>query len=443
MNLSGSPRVCTLSGTVEGFLTGPIAVFKGIPYASPQVAELRWQRPHPVEPWEGIRPAVSYGANAPQNSGRADRFKEFAVAGPQAEDCLYLNIWTPGLDTEKRPVMVWIHGGLFVMGSGAQSVFEGTNLAKSQDVVVVTLNYRLGLLGFMNLNVLTEGRIPSSGCEGLLDQIAALKWIKNNIARFGGNPDNITLFGESAGGASIECLMVMPEARGLFHKAIMQSSIHRFIPLTDAVDYTSLVLQELGIRPDDKKALLNCPLVNLLVVQSKLHSGRKRRSYTIAPVIDGVNLPVHPLVSFQSGQDMDIPLLAGTNLEETRLFQALRPDKKIDEILVATQTDFYFRLPMRDLLEARKRPHQKTWAYLFSWKSPVLRGLLGACHGMEIGFIFGNHDASFCGTGPEADALSHRIQTAWATFARTGNPACPDLANWPPYWPERYVRDIR
>lgn len=465
------PQVKTTEGPVEGRFESALAVFKGLPYAAPPVGKLRWQPPRPSQHWTALRPAFDFGPSSPQNPSQAARFKEFVVEGPQSEDCLYLNIWTPGLDTARRPVMVWIHGGVFSMGSGSQSVFDGSALAAHQDVVVVTLNYRLGWLGFLNLNEITGGRIPSRGNEGLLDQIAALVWIKNNIAGFGGDPRNITLFGESAGGASIECLLGMPAARGLFHKAILQSNIHQFIPLAAAIQDSRLALQALDVRPEAASTLLDRPVDKILAAQKSLNSGYQGRRVKIAPVIDGLNLPTHPLEAFRNGEEADIPLMIGTNREETRLFLALHPNHLVDEaqltreiksllpdknppevmaeyraamaqegenptpaqLLVAVQTAVNFRLPALELLTSRCRYHPATFAYRFDWPSPTLGGILGACHGMEIGFVFGNYDISFGGSGAAADRLSRQMQQAWATFARSGNPGCPEIGDWPPY----------
>ncbi len=213
----------TKSGKIEGAYQDDLFVFKGIPFASPPVGEFRWLPPQPVKPWKSIRQAQAFGPTAPHNSGGLSLMAEYRLEEPQSEDCLYLNVWTPGLDSSKRPVMVWIHGGAFNRGSGSSPQYAGNSLAKRGNAVIVTINYRLGCLGFLNLDKVTGGKIPATGNEGLLDQIAALHWVQDNIASFGGDPGNVTVFGESAGGMSIGCLLAMPLARGLFHKAILQS----------------------------------------------------------------------------------------------------------------------------------------------------------------------------------------------------------------------------
>ena len=216
--------VRTRDGKVKGSYQEGLYIFKGIPYVAPPVGERRWLPPQPVEPWQGVRQAQTFGATSPQNwSPLNDIIPDFGVVEPRSEDCLYLNVWSPGLDDARRPVLVWIHGGAFNLGSGSQSPYDASKLARRGDAVVVTFNYRLGVFGFLRLDEVTGGKVPATGNEGLLDQIASLEWVHDNIAAFGGDPDNVTLFGESAGAMSIGCLLAMPKARGLFHKAILQS----------------------------------------------------------------------------------------------------------------------------------------------------------------------------------------------------------------------------
>jgi para-nitrobenzyl esterase len=218
-----NPRVNTTCGGLSGNFEDDIFVFRGIPYAAPPSGNFRWMPPRPPMKWKGLRSALTPGHIAPQNPTKFKMNSEFVIDEPQSEDCLYLNIWSPGLDDQKRPVMVWIHGGAFTMGSGSKAQYSGCTLAKRGGVVVVTLNYRLGVFGFLNLNEITRGEIPSTGNEGLLDMIAALEWIRENIAAFGGNPENVTLFGESAGAMSIACLMAMPKAKGLSTKPSLKA----------------------------------------------------------------------------------------------------------------------------------------------------------------------------------------------------------------------------
>ncbi len=475
---SAAKAIVTLSlGQLEGIRQEGMFTFRGVPFATPPVGERRWLPPQPVEPWQGVLQANEFGKVAPQNpilAGPGPRHEP----EPQSEDCLYLNIWSPGLDDRRRPVMVWIHGGAFTIGSGSSPMCDGTALAKRNDVLVVTLNYRLNLLGFLNLREATGGRIPAIGNEGLLDQAAALKWVKEHIAAFGGDPDNVTIMGESAGSMSIACLLTMPAARGLFHKAILQSGAGTTTkPLEKAAEVGRLFLEVTGIRGDDVDALRALTVEQLLAAELDL---RKRlanpwepmRITVTEPVIDGEVIPQMPTHSMARGVAKDIPMIVGSNLDEWKLFLLGEPHKeKIDrsqivqrlsraipsehaseiieryyqarsrrgddvsplEMMSAINTDLMFRVPALQMVEAQQKHNPAVFDYLFTYKSPVLGGVLGACHALEIGFLFATYDDLFCGTGPPADRLSETIQDAWTSFARTGNPSCAALGDWAVY----------
>ncbi|MBN2318126.1 MAG: carboxylesterase/lipase family protein [Acidobacteria bacterium] len=470
-------------GRVEGTREDGQYVFKGIPYAAAPVGRLRWHAPQPPEPWNGVRPALEFGPVAPQNPMLGmEAMADFAVTEPQDEDCLYLNIWTPAADKARRPVMVWIHGGAFIIGSGSQEMFRGNTLVNRGDIVLVTINYRLGALGFMNLNEITRGRVPATGCEGLLDQIAALDWIRENIEAFGGDPDNITVFGESAGAMSIGDLLGMPAAKGKFRKAILESGGAATVGLLeDSVDTASRFLDILTLKGTDANPLYSLTVQQILSAQQKLNAvlhEKDNRLTPFQPVVDGMVMPEIPIHAIEKGAATGIPTLAGTNLDEFRLFNAMdRSFRKMDEagmvrrleaiiptehlpdvvtayrrgrsqrgedtgageLLTAIQSDYMFRIPVLRLVEAQCRNRQPAYNYLFTWKSPVMKGKLGACHTLEIGFVFGNYDERFCGAGPAADALSHKMQDAWIAFARTGNPGCESLGSWEPYGERRNV----
>jgi para-nitrobenzyl esterase len=469
--------VGTRSGKIEGVSKEGLFVFKGVPYAAPPVGRLRWLPPAPVTPWSGVRSALQFGGIAPQNSGM-DILEGFGVVGRQDEDCLFLNIWTPRIDDGRRPVLVWVHGGAFNIGSGSQPFYRGKSLVSRGDVVVVTVNYRLGMLGFLNLNEVTGGRIPSTGNEGLLDQIAALAWVQENISSFGGNPDNVTLFGESAGGMSIGCLMAMPRAGGLFHKAILESGVgNTAFPKEAAVTVSRMFLDAVDAKPNDVEVLRALPVEKLLAgdtgVKRKLAGpGEVMRATVTAPVIDGIVLPQAPIDALTQDTATPVPAITGSNLEEWRLFASMgRHFPKMDEsqmlrkvqafipaehassiidlyrkarfargestlpldLTAAVLTDLMFRIPGLQVVEALKERGVPVYNYLFNWKSPAMGGLLGACHVLEIGFVFGTHNGSFCGSGPEADGLSRKMQDAWTSFARNGDPSCDSLGVWPPY----------
>ena len=473
--------VKTRSGVIEGYHEEGLYIFKGVPYAAPPVRELRWLPPQPVKPWEGKRQAKATGAIAPQNKLPGSEFLDaLKIDEPQDEDCLLLNIFTPGMDSARRPVMVWIHGGAFIIGSGSQPIYMESALAKQGDVVFVSVNYRLGALGFMNLKEITGGKIPATGNEGLLDQVAALEWVQENIESFGGNPDNVTVFGESAGAMSIGCLMAMPSARGKFQKAILESGAANTVgALEDAVEITGQYLEILKTRPDDVDRLRSLTVKQLLSAQEELGDRLRESAHRITPfqpLVDGDVIPELPIHLIKKGSAKDINVLAGTNLEEMKLFSMMDPGlqaldeegikKRLEslipaeyvtglidayrearrkrgdlispaEIITAIQTDMMFRIPVVRLVEAQCENQQPAYNYLFTWKSPVFGGILGACHALEIGFVFGNHDDSFCGSGPDADALSRNIQKAWLAFARTGDPTSESIGKWPPYCGKR------
>jgi para-nitrobenzyl esterase len=471
MSIHGNLVVETSSGRLEGTLEGNLCAFKGIPYAAPPAGELRWLPPQPPIAWKGIRPAKKYGSISPQEASILPVLP--SAAEPQSEDCLFLNVFTPGLDSGRRPVMVWIHGGAFSIGSGSESMYTTGTIASRCDIVLVTLNYRLGVLGFLNLNVVTDGRIPSTGNEGLLDQVAALKWVKENISVFGGDPGNVTLFGESAGAMSIGCLLNLPAAQGLFHKAILESPVGEMArPLDMSVGIAEEFLRFTGVDAKNVPVLRALAPEILLKAQQKTAAKTEQGAAPAIPVADGVVMPRMPMDSLESGLGLAIPTLIGCNLDEDKFFSLMNPELfKIDDgglrrtaakyveaedvdrlieayraartgrgepampfdLFSAINTDVMFRKTAIRIAEAQCRYGPGGYNYLFTWKSPAAGGKLGACHVLEVGFVFGNYAASFNGSGPEADVLSAQMQDAWTSFARTGNPSCRSLGEWPRY----------
>jgi para-nitrobenzyl esterase len=332
----------------------------------------------------------------------------------------------------------------------------------------------LGALGFLHLDKVTGGRIPATGNEGLLDQIAALQWVRDNIAQFGGDPDNVTIFGESAGAMSIGCLLAMPKARGLFHKAILQSGSNTVKSLNEAMQLTEQFLDILGVKAEGFETLKSLPVSRLLSAQRKLAAKLKIKGSVMEPVVDGKTLPEMPIDAVNHGSADKVAILIGTNLEEAKFMARMEPGlTKIDEaglikrwqrvlppdlvpdlvencrkalakegkiigpsqLAIALQTDRQFRIPAIRLIESQRRNNRAAYSYLFTWKSPVPD--LGACHALDIGFVFGNLNAGFNGTGPKAEQLAKNIQDAWIAFARTGNPSCKSLGNWPQYGSNR------
>jgi para-nitrobenzyl esterase len=462
----------TALGRLAGQRKRGLFQFKGIPYAKPPVGALRWRMPQAIEPWIGVRDATRFGSISPQAPTQIETLMGGTI-GEQSEDCLYLNVWTPGCDGAKRPVMVWIHGGAFVIGAGSQGIYNGRHLAAC-DVVVVTINYRLGAFGFLALSEATDGRAPGSGTEGLADQILALHWVKQNIAAFGGDANNVTIFGESAGAMSVSALLTSPAARGLFHKAIAESgAAHIGHDRERASRAARVLLDQLKIAPEDAQRAVDVPYGALIAAQIAMladsRDGKdphKLGSLPFQPAVDGAVLQHKPIDAIRAGAAANVPLLTGTNLEEWKLFSAPNPalhfmsarnfeervtrlakDVASDVLAAYTEgspferfnammTDKAFTVPAIRMLEAQGA-HAPVYGYRFDWRSKLLGGILGSCHALELGFVFGTYNeklaGAFFGTGPAADALCSAMMESWVAFARTGNPATAATGAWPRY----------
>src|SRR5271163_2393000 len=304
-------------GKLEGDDQGGLIVFKGIPFAKPPVGALRWLPPEKPASWTDVRDARRFGAAAPQNQLMLSALAAMVVEGEQSEDCLSLNIWTPALDGKRRPVMVWIHGGAFSIGAGSQALYDGSVLARRGDVVLVTVNYRLGPLGFLRLADITNGKIPAGGNEGILDQIAALEWVRDNIAEFGGDPGNVTIFGESAGGMSVGTLLAAPAARGLFLKAIPQSgACHTGAPRERANRNAERIMSKLGASGADAiRALTPDQLLKgTLLADGKTPDPEFGMAYQ--PVIDGAVMPRAAFEIVSEGASSDVAIMVGSTLDE-------------------------------------------------------------------------------------------------------------------------------
>jgi para-nitrobenzyl esterase len=458
------PVVGTVYGKVSGQVSDGVAAFKGIPYAAPPFGQNRMRPPARPQAWEGVRDATAYGPTAPKPPYPAPYdalLPEPVIAG---DDCLNLNVWTPDPGGSGLPVMVWIHGGAFVNGSGAVADYAGDRFARD-GVVCVTINYRLGCDGFL----LLDDAIPN---RGLLDQIAALEWVQENIAAFGGDPGQVTIFGESAGAMSVTTLLSMPRAAGLFRRAIPQSGAgHHALPPETARVVTAELARRLGVAPTQAEVAA-VPVDRLVDAQRQLSAdivlnpdpGRWREvsanGMAFEPVVDGEILPARPIDGIASGNGRGVDVLVGTNRDENRLF--LVPTGVADAIDDATlaliagglgldaaglavyrsgapnagdaladvMTDWFFRIPAIRLAE---RHQGGVYMYEFAWPSPVLGGRLGACHALEIGFVFDTLDAEgadvLYGASPPAE-LAATMHRAWVDFARSGRPG------WDAYDPQ-------
>jgi para-nitrobenzyl esterase len=459
---SAGPVAKTSAGKIRGAVIEKVNAFKGISYGAPTAGARRFLPPQKPESWTSVKDALEWGPEAPQ--GPHTEIPEVAATIPKqsiSEDCLHLNVWTNSL-RGKRPVMVWLHGGGFTSGSGSYTMYDGLNLARKHDVVTVTINHRLNSFGFLYLADLGGEKYSHASNCGMLDIVAALEWVRDNIAGFGGDPGNVTLFGQSGGAGKVSTLMAMPAAKGLFHRAIVQSGANlRGVSRADAAKSTEALMTKLGVKTADE--LQQVPMDDL--VKSTLGTPGLR----LGPVVDGHTLPDGPFDPAAPALAADIPLLIGSTEYEVNFFpqtkfdpiddaglhaavkQATRANDGAVDKLIATYrkgrpsvsnielsqiiASDGFRAGVITETERKSAQKAPVYSYYFTWKSPVRDGKLKAFHTLEIPFVLANVDnaKSMTGMGEDRYALQEKMSGAWAAFARSGNPNHKGLPNWPAF----------
>lgn len=480
-----APVVNTTAGRVRGAIIEGVAAFKCVPYGAPTSGANRFMPPRKPSPWIGVRDALEYAGHAPQQGLRPATRPELADfsgapdTSPETEDCLTLNVWSVNPQAAaKRPVMVWFHGGAFAYGTANVARLQGSRLANRGDVVVVTVNQRLNIFGFLDLSAIGGADYAASGNAGTLDMVAALEWVRDNIEHFGGDPGNVTIFGESGGGGKVCTLLAMPSARGLFHRAIVQSGAAIRLRERDrAAKLSDAVLKFLGLASSDFGKLQSLPMAQLLAAVDPAQKAIGPAPlalfdrYPFGPVVDGSIVPNHPFDPAAPAVSADIPLLIGDMKDEMASFLArddkvwhrtlteqemrdrvapvagahtdrvietyrrLYPGMNPAERLIASLTDSNFRI--RSLMVAERKAKEgraPVYMYSFEWETPVLGGRMKAPHALDVPFTFDTIDLTNATDRSEAaHKLAATMSGIWAAFAHSGKPEHPSIPQWPAY----------